>query len=76
MILGRNLERNQTQKGTHPHLGDTGECDMNNVLSVFIYSHVGCCLPQSPHRVGSVALNTQILTRQKPAGAGPSLDAS
>ncbi len=22
MLRGRNLERNQTQKGTHPHLGN------------------------------------------------------
>ena len=22
MAIGRNLERNQTQQGTHPHLGD------------------------------------------------------
>jgi len=23
MVIGRNLERNQTQQGTHPHLGET-----------------------------------------------------
>ena len=23
MVIGRNLKRNQTQQGTHPHLGET-----------------------------------------------------
>ena len=29
MVIGRNLERNQAQKGTHPHLG-TSDCAIMN----------------------------------------------
>lgn len=30
-LRGRNLERNQTQKKTHPYLGDTGECEYKSL---------------------------------------------